>query len=141
MRPLPPRLASTALLTALLISACAPGPPTLEQGRVKGKLDLALKQAFFGEEQTVELGEYVRVVVRTREVITPEDIERISAYGQLQQALDRFVTVTTAPDRIPWIAALKQVEAIELDLADAPPPREPLPPLPKDDPEGNIPPR
>lgn len=129
------------LLGALLLTACASGPPSVEQGRVKNKLDLRLRQAFYAEEQLIELGEFVRVVVRTREVITPDFEEAISAYGEPLQALDRFVAVVTTPDRIPWIAVMEEVTFIELDLADSAPPKRPLPPLPDPDRSETIPPR
>ena len=142
MRSPASRFPVSALFAALLtLSGCASGPPTLEQGRVKEKLDLRLTEAFFGEEGMIELGSFIRVVVRTREIITPAVEETLSVYGELIQAMNRFVTVTTTPDRIPWIAALKQVEAIELDLADAAPPRRPLRPLPRPEQSTTIPPR
>jgi hypothetical protein len=78
-----------------------------------------------GKGWSEELGSYVRVIVRMSRQETPEDREALEVVGVIGSYLGNIVTLTLAPDRIPDLARLPEVEFVELDTPNVP---MPIPP-------------
>jgi hypothetical protein len=96
---------------------------------VRDKLDLRLQLAL-SEEPTEDLGRFVRVIVTLHAPPTRDQMDSLRVRGAVIAQSREFVTMTVAVAGLARLAAYKPVRRVDLDLADAPPPRAPLRPDP-----------
>ena len=120
---------SGLVLAALLISiaGCAAKMPSIEQPRIRNKLDLRLQSALGGRNVGEVLGEYIQVSVRMKSAGTREDLEQLTALGVPGAFRGPIITMNIIPAQIVNLAALDRVTFIELAVRNVPNPRVPPP--------------
>ena len=118
------------VLAALLImtAGCAAGMPSINQPKIRNKLDLRLQSALGGKNVGEVLGEYIQVSVRLKSPGTQEDLDQLSALGVPGRFLGPIVTMNIMPSRVVEVAALPRVTFIELAVRNVPNPQ--IPPSP-----------
>ena len=118
------------VLAALLImtGGCAAGMPSIDQPRIRNKLDLRLQSALGGKNVGEVLGEYIQVSVRMKSEGTQEDLDQLTALGVPGQFLGPIITMILEPSKVVDVAALDRVTFIELAVRNVPNPQIPPPP-------------
>jgi hypothetical protein len=118
------------ILAALLITiaGCAGRMPSIEQPRIRNKLDLRLQSALGGRNVGEVLGEYIQVSVRLKSAGTQEDLDQLTALGVPGQFRGPIITMNIAPSKIVDLADLDRVTFIELAARNVPNPS--IPPSP-----------
>ncbi len=121
-----------AVLAALLITTggCAAKMPSIDQSRIRNKLDLRLQSALGGKIVGEVLGEYIQVSIRMESAGTQEDLDQLTALGVPGEFLGPIITMNIRPSRIVDVAALDRVTFIELAVRNVPNPQ--IPPLPSE---------
>jgi hypothetical protein len=123
-----PGLIVLGLTLAILAAGCAAGAPSLNQPRIRNKLDLRLQSALGGSAVGETLGEYIRVLVRLESDGTEEDLTLLNQIGTVSPFNGAITTMTVEPSRIIDLAVLERVTFIELQSPNAPKPDLPPPP-------------
>ncbi len=104
--------------------------PSIDQSRIRNKLDLRLQSALGGKIVGEVLGEYIQVSIRMESAGTPEDLDQLTALGVPGEFLGPIITMNIRPSRIVDVAALDRVTFIELAVRNVPNPQ--IPPLPSE---------
>ncbi len=116
----------------IMVAGCAASAPSIDQARIRNKLDLRLQGALGGRNIGETLGEFIQVSVRMKSEGTPEDLSQLALYGVPGQFLGRITTLIIEPSKIIDVAALDRVVFLELAARNVPNPTIPPPPPPSD---------
>ncbi len=116
----------------IMVAGCAASAPSIDQARIRNKLDLRLQGALGGRNLGETLGEFIQVSVRMESAGTPEDLSQLALYGVPGQFLGRITTLIIEPSKIIDVAALDRVVFLELSARNVPNPMIPPPPPPSD---------
>lgn len=109
-------------------AGCAASAPSLDQPRIRNKLDLRLQSAFGVMGVGEALGDYIRVSVRMKSEGTDEDLAMLNQFGVAGAFLGPVTTLTIEPSKLVEVAALDRVVFIELESTNVPKPTPPPPP-------------
>lgn len=120
------------VLALLLLAGagCAAKIPSIDQARIRDKLDLRLQSALGGRNMGEVLGEYIQVSVRMKKLPTDEDMSQLATWGVPGESRGPIVTLILEPSKVVEVAALDQVDYIELAARNAPAPTIPPQPPP-----------
>ncbi|MFC1499475.1 hypothetical protein ACFL6T_00475 [Candidatus Zixiibacteriota bacterium] len=116
----------------IMVAGCAASAPSLDQARIRNKLDLRLQGALGGRSIGETLGEFIQVSVRMKSEGLPEDLSLLALHGVPGQFLGSVTTLILRPSKIIDVAALSRVAFIELAARNVPNPTIPPPPPPAD---------
>ena len=116
----------------IMVAGCAASAPSIDQVKIKNKLDLRLQGALGGRHIGEALGEFVQVSVRMESEGTSEDLSQLALYGIPGQFMGRITTLIIEPSKIIHVAALDRVVFIEMTARNVPNPMIPPPPPPAD---------
>lgn len=112
----------------LIETGCAAKIPSLDQPRIRNKLELRLQSALGVTGVGEALGDYIRVSVRMKSVGTDEDLAMLNQIGVAGAFLGPVTTLTVEPSKVVEVAALDRVVFIELEAKNVPKPTPPPPP-------------
>ncbi len=112
----------------IMIAGCAASAPSIDQARIRNKLDLRLQGALGGRNIGETLGEFIQVSVRMQSAGTLEDISQLALYGVPGQFLGSITTLIIEPSKIINVAAIDRVVFLELAARNVPNPTIPPPP-------------
>ncbi len=112
----------------IMIAGCAASAPSIDQARIRNKLDLRLQGALGGRNIGETLGEFIQVSVRMQSAGTAEDLSQLALYGVPGQFLGSITTLIIEPSKIIDVAALDRVVFLELAVRNVPNPAIPPPP-------------
>lgn len=112
----------------IMVAGCAASAPSLDQARIRNKLDLRLQGALGGRHIGETLGEFIQVSVRMESAGTSEDLSQLALYGVPGQFMGPITTLIIEPSKIIDVAALDRVVFLELAARNVPNPTIPPPP-------------
>ncbi len=119
-------IAGLMLVTFCSMEAgCAASKPSLDQPRLRNKLELRLQSALGVMGVGEALGDYIRVSVRMKSEGTDEDLAMLNQFGVAGAFLGSITTLTIEPSKIVEVAALDRVVFIELESKNVPKPTPP----------------
>ncbi|MFC1559423.1 hypothetical protein ACFL39_02420 [Gemmatimonadota bacterium] len=114
-----PWLVVAALL--IMVAGCAASAPSIDQEKIRNKLDLRLQGALGGRHIGEALGEFIQV-----------SVSQLALHGVPGQFVGRVTTLIIEPSKVIEVAALDRVVFMEMTARNVPNPTIPPPPPPAD---------